>query len=170
MTCNDWNLTEEVIDIGSDYYFGEINKEKKPNGFGILLGGNGLSLDEGYWENGKLFGTARQLWVVKNDVIGITEGSFKASKWDGYCTQTYSNGESYQGFFIDDLWEGLGKYIYQDGHVYEGNHKHDKSHGHGKISYPDGVAFSGEWKDSKMNGLCLHTKKDFIHVQIYEDN
>lgn len=115
-------MTDDIIKLDQGYYYGEISSEKLPNGFGILLSSEGLQIEEGYWEQGKLFGLARQVRIFKNDVLGVTEGTFKQSKRNGFFTQKYSNGESFEGYFIDDLREGLGKYIYQDGHFYEGDH------------------------------------------------
>jgi len=52
-------MTDDIIKLDQGYYFGEISSEKLPNGFGILLSSEGLQIEEGYWEQGKLFGLAR---------------------------------------------------------------------------------------------------------------
>ena len=44
---------------------------------------------------------------------------------------TESNGDVYEGQFVDGLKEGFGVYIWASGSKYEGNWKAGKKHGQG---------------------------------------
>ena len=63
-----------------------------------------------------------------------------------------SNGDYYEGEFVNEKKEGYGVLVYKNGTRYEGVLKNNKHHGYGKLIQLDGEVFIGEWKDGKING------------------
>src|SRR5690606_5774083 len=63
-----------------------------------------------------------------------------------------SNGDYYEGEFLNDKREGYGTFIYKIGTKYEGMFRNNKQHGYGKLVQCDGEVYIGEWKDGKING------------------
>ena len=63
-----------------------------------------------------------------------------------------SNGDYYDGEFVNGKKEGEGKLIYLNGNEYEGSFAGGYQNGKGKIIQIDGEAYEGYWKNGKMNG------------------
>ncbi len=79
------------------------------------------------------------------NVQGITssyEGPFTNGLRNGNnATLTFSNGDKYEGAFVDDFFEGQGKYTFgDDGSYFEGE-------------YRKGKEYKGSWYDKKGNVL-----------------
>ena len=47
----------------------------------------------------------------------------------GKGKETYPDGASYDGDWIEGKWEGVGTFRWADGRVYVGEFKNDKQHG-----------------------------------------
>ena len=45
---------------------------------------------------------------------------------NGYGILIFSDGNRYEGHFVNDKREGLGKYFWRDGRVYDGQWKDGK--------------------------------------------
>lgn len=53
----------------------------------------------------------------------------------------YPNGESYNGYWIEDQYHGKGVYIYSNGETYAGYWKHNLKHGNGTDLVPGKAKF-----------------------------
>ena len=71
-----------------------------------------------------------------------------------------SNGDHYEGEFVNLKKEGEGKLIYKNGWIYEGTFKNDKHDGYGKIIESGGELYEGEWKNGKIEGRGTRTHKN----------
>ena len=73
-----------------------------------------------------------------------------------------SNGDYYDGEFVNGKKEGEGKLIYMNGNGYEGTFAAGRQNGKGKLTQIDGEIYDGEWKNGKMNGqgLRIHSNGD----------
>ena len=63
-----------------------------------------------------------------------------------------SDGNYYEGTFLNGKKDGKGIIIYKNGAKYEGELKNNLHNGVGKLSQLDGEIFIGEWKEGKING------------------
>ena len=76
---------------------------------------------------------------------------------NGYDSESFSNGDEYEGNFVDGKFDGTGTYTYAVGAVYEGNWKNSKKNGFGKFTGEDGIIFEGEYKDdSRVRGQITY--------------
>lgn len=96
---------------------------------------------------------------------------------EGKGRLVYSNGDSYEGEFLNDLQHGTGTYrspagwsytgqwalgqhaghgieVYTSGARYEGEFKADMREGQGRYTEVDGSVFEGEWKAGALTGRC----------------
>ena len=73
---------------------------------------------------------------------------------NGFGALTFSDGNRYEGQFVNDKREGLGKYFWRDGRVYDGHWKDGKQHGRGTY-FKDGEEKIGEWDISTTNSLYI---------------
>ena len=73
-----------------------------------------------------------------------------------------SNGDYYDGEFVNGKKEGEGKLIYANGNQYEGSFLAGFPNGHGKLIQTDNDIYEGEWKNGKINGqgTRLHNNGD----------
>lgn len=68
-------------------------------------------------------------------------------------TESFLNGDVYEGAFKNGKFEGKGKLIRRNGDVYEGDFKDGELTGIGKMTYINGRMYEGQWKDGKFNGI-----------------
>ena len=85
------------------------------------------------------------------------EGGFKDGKYHGQGTYTYASGAKYEGGFKDGKYHGQGTYTYASGAKYEGEWKDDKQHAQGTYTYPNGDKYEGQFKDGKRHGQGTYT-------------
>ena len=128
-------------------YYGEFDKnEKKRHGRGIQIWNNGRRY-EGYWKQNK---------KIKGKLIysngDIYEGEFLNDKAHGYGIYTYIDGTKYEGNWKNDKKDGKGKEIYPDGAFYDGDYKEGKKIGKGIYKFADGSIYEGEFDDNQING------------------
>lgn len=77
---------------------------------------------------------------------------------DGEGKFTYTNGDYYEGTFLNGYRHGRGTMIYAaDNAMYEGEWKHNLQEGWGVKNWGDGIVYEGEWKDDKMHGTGKYT-------------
>ena len=79
-------------------------------------------------------------------------GEFKAGKWHGRGTITYSDGRKYVGSWAGHQKHGQGKFYFADGSKYSGDWKKDYEEGHGEKIYPDGSKYVGDWVSGMEHG------------------
>ena len=61
-----------------------------------------------------------------------------------------SNGNIYDGDWMENERYGKGIYIYSDGCSYDGDWRYDRKHGKGKMIYSNGDQYDGNWKSKLM--------------------
>ena len=84
---------------------------------------------------------------------------FKTLKGSG--TLQYSNGDVYQGQFVDNDFTGYGIMIFgSNGDVYEGQWRDSQMCGQGRYIYASGDCFEGQFVKSKFNGFGVLTYRD----------
>ena len=89
------------------------------------------------------------------EYIFVTEnGETKNTSRDytGYATATYTNGEIYEGDFVDGIREGNGTYRYLNGNVYSGKWRENRKHGMGKMTYNEKGEYNGFWENGRRHG------------------
>eukprot|EP00934_Nitzschia_sp_Nitz4_P006905 Nitzschia sp. Nitz4//scaffold325_size20118//460//1276//NITZ4_008700-RA/size20118-snap-gene-0.32-mRNA-1//1//CDS//3329547893//6895//frame0 len=73
----------------------------------------------------------------------------------------FLDGSAFWGFINDDIRpHGRGKLKFSNGNVYDGEFVDGKMEGHGKMEWADGRWYLGEWVDGKKNGLGLEVSAD----------
>eukprot|EP01084_Bolivina_argentea_P005893 11135_1 len=102
-------------------------------------------------QSGKRHGYGKLVFTNGN----IYQGNWLNGKKHGHGIFIWNSGEwkgdIYEGEFKDGFREGKGKYVYANGDIYEGNWLNGKQNGHGKYLYINGDVYDG-WKDSKKHG------------------
>jgi hypothetical protein len=62
----------------------------------------------------------------------------------------HSDGDVYEGEWLNDKAHGKGTYIHMDGAKYTGEWREDKQHGFGVETWPDGARYEGNYEYGKM--------------------
>ena len=75
-------------------------------------------------------------------------GSFK-----GKGKMIFSNGDTYEGFWLNDKRNGEGTQIYKNGNKYVGNWLQGIRSGKGLQNYVNGDSYVGSWKKEKEMDL-----------------
>ncbi|KAL7239146.1 hypothetical protein ACSBR2_005112 [Camellia fascicularis] len=75
------------------------------------------------------------------------------------CTvvKLLSNGDMYNGRWVENLPHGHGKYLWTDGCMYAGEWFRGKTMGKGRFSWPSGATYEGEFKTGYMDGQGTYT-------------
>ncbi|CAF0891155.1 unnamed protein product [Adineta steineri] len=86
--------------------------------------------------------------------IWINEDKFKGDRRHGRGICNYSNGNKYNGEWLNGAKEGRGKFIWgKDGtQWYEGDYRNDNMNGHGTMCYSNGQKYDGEFRDGQLHG------------------
>ncbi len=80
-------------------------------------------------------------------------GDLKAGKRNGTGTQLWSDGDRYDGEFLNDKRHGHGVYRHGNGYeVYDGEYLAGQRTGTGKVTFSDGHYYQGQLLDGKANG------------------
>ena len=85
----------------------------------------------------------------------------------GYHTETYANGERYEGYFVNGKRQGVGRMEYANGDVYEGAYEMGKRHGQGIMTYAAGSRYEGNWENSIKSGQGRFVQ---VNGEVYEGN
>jgi radial spoke head protein 1 len=76
--------------------------------------------------------------------IGVYEGTRnEEKKRHGKGKNTFSNGDVYEGEYVDGKRHGNGTYTWKAGHFYRGGFVSNVRHGEGYFVYPDGSKYNG---------------------------
>jgi hypothetical protein len=73
-------------------------------------------------------------------------------KRNGRCVYEWSEGHSYDGYWMDDNRHGRGIQKWTDGSSYDGYWVDDNRHGNGIQKWSDGSSYQGEWENDKRHG------------------
>ena len=99
------------------------------------------------------------------------EGQFMDGKRHGFGRQIWPDGSIYEGFWDEDRCNGKGRLINAEGHVYFGDWIDDKAEGKGTFKHTDGTKYEGEWKDDVQNGYGKETWNDgSVYEGMYLDS
>lgn len=79
-------------------------------------------------------------------------GNFKEGKIHGKGILYFSNGDEYNGNWVDHYRTGEGKITFKKGGQYTGTFKKNKFDGYGKYVYPNGDLYYGEWVQNIAEG------------------
>ena len=103
-------------------------------------------------------------FLINNDLfIGLFEPEIKNPK-KGLLLS--SNGDYYEGEFLNGKKEGKGKKIYANGNeykncnIYEGNWKNGKENGEGIFKFNNGNIYEGEFREGGIYGRGILTMKN----------
>ena len=100
--------------------------------------------------------TVRVSVPVRHVSDGLTGERSSQGEAHGQGTQTWPNGDRYEGAWQDGKRHGTGKSTLANGERYYGPYKNDKRHGKGLYEWPNGDRFEGEYVAGRRegNGLC----------------
>lgn len=89
---------------------------------------------------------------------------------NGYGKYFYTNGDIYEGDFVDNKFSGFGAYQFGDGSVHKGFWSKSKRHGKGFYLGKDFIV-DGEWNNDKRHGKFV----SYIQIgqnfeELYEDD
>ena len=76
----------------------------------------------------------------------------KGNCHDGFGTNNWENGDSYEGQWKGGNPNGHGEFYWDNGDDYKGTFKDGKMSGYGRYRWKNGDWYKGEWKDAKMTG------------------
>lgn len=156
------------------YYIGELDKNQKPIGFGILYTSKGEKY-EGNFNKGKLIGLGRYIneegtcyegifeennLVSKAKIININEKGKKVVYF-GEVNNFKKNGKGietcdeykYEGEFVNNLRHGHGRIEFLDcGDIYEGQFTNGKITGKGLFIWSNNHQYKGDFVDGIKHG------------------
>ena len=112
-------------------------KNNLNNGFGMAIFEESKYI--GNWKNGEIKGEGKYIFEVAT-FIGTWENSTT-----GYGTIQYTNGDFYEGEWVDYKKHGKGTIQYITKDLYEGEWKDDEKSGNGKMTFASGVVYDGRW-------------------------
>ena len=129
----------------SDCYFGDWLNDMQ-DGFGSYYFANGDSY-VGQWKNGLQHGEGRYESTNFTYIGNWEEG------WiNGEGRMDYSNGDYYEGNFVENQRYGIGVYHSATGNVYEGEFVDNIYNGLGIYYFNDGSIYEGEFENGRIKG------------------
>lgn len=120
-------------------------KESEKHGKGVQKYSDG-SILEGYWKNNVYVGTTEPSWTTETE-------EKSTSIYDSFVENTTEETAPTTGCISGNCVDGIGKYIYSDGDIYEGSFMNSKRHGNGKYQYIEGDYYEGDWNYDSRDGL-----------------
>ena len=112
----------------------------------------------------KFSGVAR----VELPTGGEYYGEIAGGKAHGFGTMKFSNGDMYEGEWIEGEMNGVGEYFVYDSEwggfekTYKGEFAQGKRHGKGCMSYNDYSKYQGNWQNNQRTGygVCWFANGD----------
>ena len=135
-----------------DVYTGEWKNDKK-HGRGVEKMGDGITIYEGNFVDGRWHGTGVLIRPSKHypGQLDRIEGQFEYGYIHGEATQLFPNGDKFEGRFEKSKRIGKGKVFFTTNERYEGNFEDDEMHGRGVWVKPRGSGY-----DEKRVGIWEH--------------
>ena len=144
--------TTKAMPFGNDgnYYFGKVNENNLPHGFGKLYYSNGIAGYIGYWNNGLKEGEGKG--YDRSNTL-VCKGDFKNDELQ-HGELYYKGKLSYKGDFKDGIICGVGEHYNLNGIVYKGEYRcNGIPHGLGTL-YQDGkMNYHGYLKNGIPHGF-----------------
>mmetsp|Transcript_10546 Transcript_10546/g.7881 ORF Transcript_10546/g.7881 Transcript_10546/m.7881 type:complete len:145 (+) Transcript_10546:34-468(+) len=104
-------------------------------------------------ENEEDDGAPKYMFITEN---GETKKTSRG--YTGKAQASYTNGDIYEGDFVDGIREGRGKYFYSsNGDKYDGEWKQNMKHGIGKMTYAKKGEYYGYWENGRRHGEGVFT-------------
>uniref|UniRef100_A0A8R7R9C4 1-phosphatidylinositol-4-phosphate 5-kinase n=3 Tax=Triticum urartu TaxID=4572 RepID=A0A8R7R9C4_TRIUA len=90
------------------------------------------------------------------------KGQWKLDRKHGHGLQTYPNGDTFEGSWVQGHMEGHGcRYTWANGNTYVGTMRNGTMFGKGVLTWSaTGDSFQGNWLDGAMHGYGLYTWED----------
>ncbi|KAJ6729943.1 PHOSPHATIDYLINOSITOL-4-PHOSPHATE 5-KINASE RELATED [Salix viminalis] len=88
--------------------------------------------------------------------IGSRQKSEKKAT-SGCFVQDYSNGDVYEGDWVDGKYDGYGVETWARGSRYRGQYRQGLRHGFGVYRFYTGDVYAGEWSNGQSHGCGIHT-------------
>ena len=79
---------------------------------------------------------------------------------NGYGTWVYSNGDKYEGTWVNQKMHGQGTYYYKNGNIYKGGFKNNMLDGTATFTAHNGDKYVGQYKKNEMEGEGTYFYKD----------
>ncbi|MGB2912530.1 MAG: hypothetical protein WBB81_03135 [Pyrinomonadaceae bacterium] len=103
--------------------------------------------------------------VPKSDDFSFLLNAFDDKCVSGNCVngkgkKAYSNGDNYEGDFVNGKHHGQGTYRTKEGQVYVGQFAKGAYNGRGKMNFPNGETYDGDWLNNERTGDGRATYKD----------
>ena len=90
--------------------------------------------------------------------VGFIAGSsYQGGLGEGKATFVFSDGETYEGQWVDNKYEGQGRVRYNKDSSYVGEWKANLQDGQGKQTWASGSTYEGEWKAGQQHGHGVYT-------------
>ncbi|MEQ1642279.1 MAG: hypothetical protein ABL959_02410 [Pyrinomonadaceae bacterium] len=93
------------------------------------------------------------------------DGDFVDNKAHGQGTYRTKDGQVYVGQFAKGAYNGRGKITFLNGEIYDGGWLQNQRSGKGKAIYRDGEIYEGDWAADKRNGVgrCAYPNGDIYN-------
>jgi hypothetical protein len=82
----------------------------------------------------------------------IYSGSLKDGRFYGYAKQVWSNGDIFEGEYLNGKYNGSGK-LTTKFYIYEGQFKDGLINGKGMITYRNGIVYQGQFLNGLYDGI-----------------
>lgn len=169
----------EMLFENGDTYAGNWNIGDI-SGNGIYTSANG-DIYTGIFKKNRFNGTVIHFVKSSNETFTeiYNEGVFISSKKDEtststntnpnakFVTETYTNGDKFEGYNVNGIKDGKGTYTYKDGDVFVGEYKEGKINGFGNATFKDGDSYEGNFENGLKQGFGKYT---FKRGEFYEGN
>ena len=168
-----------IIDIGSNQYLGQVDKQHKLYGYGMFINDDGSQIIGKFRDDLLLFGiTLTQSSAIVGDrnfyasyslTTGRLEYVFHANAKElvdarsqldyGFVSMKYPNGDQYVGEVYERQRHGYGIYYYRNGDFWFGQYNHDYRTGFGALFHVEGGLEIGEWKgEDEVRVITIKSK------------
>lgn len=95
-------------------------------------------------------------------------GETKDGKASGYGVGLWTDGSTYEGFWVNNMRNGTGTQEWKDGELYEGAYKNDRREGFGIYTWSNGEQYKGGWKNDLRQGKGIVFDKNGEPIQAGE--
>lgn len=138
----------------------------RQDGYGIETTADGAKY-EGYFKKGKKGPSGT--WHLTNG--NMYQGEFLNGVMHGHGKLTNSiNKTSYEGDWKSGKMHGQGLYLWEDGRRYQGQYENDKKKGFGAYMWVDGRVYHGMWKDGVQNGEGTTVNPNMLMKKAFWEN
>lgn len=174
---NEYNGKGKILYPNGDQYIGELLDGER-HGKGKLLLKNG-GITEGDWEQGGI-SQGKQLFIDEQGASETYKGSFdpETGAIHGQGSIKFSNGETYEGNFIQGFLHGYGVYKWKNA-IYKGYFVNGTKDGYGEYSSDEPFdagaykydRYNGEFKNDLFNGVgALFLGNKIIYIGNFVDD